>query len=117
MHLLPQISLHFLLSLSNQDYGRATSLNNIKEYLPAKLSGTRKDPPYKNPVPEDYYLKPNVTKASGQRANATFVILARNGDLKGIMKSMKQLEDRFNRRYNYPYVFLNEESFSDTFKT
>ena len=25
-------------------------------------------------------------------------------------------EDRFNKKYNYPYVFLNEEPFSEQFK-
>lgn len=28
----------------------------------------------------------------------------------------RQPADRFNRRYNYPYVFLNDEPFSDEFK-
>lgn len=26
------------------------------------------------------------------------------------------MEDRFNKRFRYPYVFLNEEPFSDQFK-
>lgn len=43
-------------------------------------------------------------------------MLARNGDLPGIVKSMKQMEDRFNKKYHYPYVFLNEEPFTDKFK-
>ena len=30
---------------------------------------------------------------------------------------MREIEDRFNRRYRYPYVFLNEEPFTDEFKT
>ena len=37
-------------------------------------------------------------------------------DLDGILASMKQMEDRFNKKFNYPYVFLNEEPFSDEFK-
>lgn len=41
--------------------------------------------------------------------------VARNGDLNGVMSSMKQLEDRFNKKFNYPYVFLNEEPFSEDF--
>ncbi|PIA12603.1 glycosyl transferase, partial [Coemansia reversa NRRL 1564] len=50
------------------------------------------------------------------RASAAFVILTRNKDLKELRESLVQLEDRFNRRYNYPYVFLNNEPFSDDFK-
>src|SRR5687768_10667711 len=45
-------------------------------------------------------------KQIGQ-ANACFVILIRNGDLHDFRWTMRQLEDRFNHKYNYPYVFLN----------
>lgn len=57
----------------------------------------------------------NETLAVSQRANATFVILARNSDLEGTVRSVREIEDRFNRRFRYPYVFLNEEEFSDEF--
>ncbi|KAH6905132.1 alpha-1,2-mannosyltransferase, partial [Coprinopsis sp. MPI-PUGE-AT-0042] len=53
---------------------------------------------------------------SSQRANATFVILARNSDLEGTVNSVRELEDRFNRRYQYPYVFLNDKPFDEKFK-
>ena len=43
-------------------------------------------------------------------------MLARNSDIQGAVKSVKQMEDRFNKRFRYPYVFLNEEPFSDQFK-
>ncbi|KIY49863.1 glycosyl transferase [Fistulina hepatica ATCC 64428] len=49
-------------------------------------------------------------------ANATFVILARNSDIDGVISSVKAIEDRFNRRYHYPYVFLNDEPFHHDFK-
>ncbi|KAJ1662153.1 hypothetical protein IW140_003442 [Coemansia sp. RSA 1813] len=55
-------------------------------------------------------------QATSERASAAFVILTRNKDLKGLRETLAQLEDRFNRRYNYPYVFLNNEPFSDDFK-
>ncbi|KAG8754742.1 alpha 1,2-mannosyltransferase 2.4.1 [Serendipita sp. 396] len=51
-----------------------------------------------------------------RRANASFVILARNGELKEVIESLKQIEDRFNRKYHYPYVFLNEQPFTNEFK-
>ncbi|KAI9487022.1 MAG: nucleotide-diphospho-sugar transferase [Benjaminiella poitrasii] len=50
------------------------------------------------------------------KVKAAFVILARNSDLQGIRQSIRQLEDRFNRHFNYPYVFLNEENFTNEFK-
>ncbi|KAK3901735.1 nucleotide-diphospho-sugar transferase [Staphylotrichum tortipilum] len=52
----------------------------------------------------------------GPRMNATFVTLARNSDVWEIAKSIRHVEDRFNRRYNYDWVFLNDQPFDDLFK-
>jgi len=57
-----------------------------------------------------------MSTAPGPRMNATFVTLARNSDVYDIAKSIRQVEDRFNRRYNYDWVFLNDKPFDDTFK-
>lgn len=54
--------------------------------------------------------------ADGERMNATFVSLARNSDLWDIVKSIRQVEDRFNRHYNYGWVFLNDKPFDAEFK-
>ncbi|RYP57192.1 hypothetical protein DL770_010721 [Monosporascus sp. CRB-9-2] len=54
--------------------------------------------------------------APGPRMNATFVSLARNSDVWEIARSIRQVEDRFNRRYNYDWVFLNDKPFDATFK-
>jgi alpha 1,2-mannosyltransferase len=54
--------------------------------------------------------------APGPRMNATFVTLARNSDVWEIAKSIRQVEDRFNRRFNYDWVFLNDKPFDATFK-
>ncbi|CDO71226.1 Glycosyltransferase Family 15 protein [Trametes cinnabarina] len=105
------ISLHFILSFSHEEYGRATSLSHLSE----QFKGSQPHPPYQDGVPEEYYAQPSAP-AQGRRANATFVFLARNGDLGGVVTSMKQVEDRFNKEFQYPYVFLNEEPFSDEFK-
>ncbi|KAI0079942.1 glycosyltransferase family 15 protein [Panus rudis PR-1116 ss-1] len=104
------ISLHFILSFSHEDYGRATSLSNIKNQLKGSSS-----PQYKVDVPPITYYNANGT-APGPRAKAAFVILARNSDLQGIAASMKQMEDRFNKKFRYPYVFLNDDDFTDEFK-
>ena len=52
----------------------------------------------------------------GPRMNATFVTLARNSDVWEISRSIRQVEDRFNRNYHYDWVFLNDKEFDDTFK-
>ncbi|KAG5634642.1 hypothetical protein H0H81_001280 [Sphagnurus paluster] len=101
-----------MLSFSNENYGQATSIANIKE----KIIGQKSQPPYKTPVPEEYYIKPNATDTPLRKANAAFVMLARNSDLNGVVSSMKQMEDRFNKKFNYPYVFLNDQPFDESFK-
>lgn len=57
-----------------------------------------------------------ASTAPGPRVNATFVTLARNSDVWDIARSIRQIEDRFNRRYNYDWVFLNDKPFDSTFK-
>lgn len=49
-------------------------------------------------------------------ANATLFMLARNSDVDSAVTSVRELEDRFNHKYGYPWVFLNEQQFSDDFK-
>jgi len=56
------------------------------------------------------------TPPPSKRANATFVFLCRNSDLAGVVSSIRQTEDRFNRHHQYPWVLLNEEPFTDEFK-
>ncbi|CAG8578463.1 2464_t:CDS:2 [Cetraspora pellucida] len=68
-------------------------------------------PPNENPG----HPKQNLSRQIG-KANACFVILIRNGDLHDFRPTMRQLEDRFNRHYNYPYVFLNDVPFTEEFK-
>lgn len=41
--------------------------------------------------------------------------LCRNRELKDMAKTMQQLEERFNKKYNYDWVFLNNEEFSPDF--
>lgn len=41
---------------------------------------------------------------------------ARNNDLNGVVSSLKQMEDRFNKKFQYPYVFLNDRPFDAAFK-
>lgn len=111
--MLSKISLHYILSFSHEGYGKATSLNNLAGQLHL---GDKADPPYKTPLPEDYFHPQKPADPLLRKANATFVVLARNGDLQGVVMSMKQMEDRFNKEFSYPWVFLNEEPFSDEFK-
>ncbi len=126
-----QISLHFILSFSHESYGQTVSLDNLKKQWSAGTGSS--GPPYKAGVPSEYIV-PNNHSIPDRKANATFVILgiisrsswflvislnssvARNTDLNGVLSSMKQMEDRFNKKFRYPYTLLNEQPFTPDFK-
>lgn len=50
------------------------------------------------------------------KVKATFVTLARNSELYDLIKSIRRVEDRFNRKFQYDWVFLNDEPFTQEFK-
>ncbi|KAF8063236.1 glycosyltransferase family 15 protein [Lyophyllum atratum] len=105
------IILHSILRFSHEDYNRATSLTTIIHGDSKKAEAPL--------VPDAYYFPTgpiNSTLAVDRRANATFVILARNSDINGALRSVRDIEDRFNKGRGYPYVFLNEEPFTEDFK-
>ncbi|OZJ06403.1 hypothetical protein BZG36_00668 [Bifiguratus adelaidae] len=63
---------------------------------------------------KEFHLQ--TTSDSHQRVKAAFVVLARNSELQSLRLSIQKVEDRFNRKFNYPWIFLNDEPFSDEFK-
>ncbi len=50
------------------------------------------------------------------RPKAAIITLVRNEELSGIMQSMRQLEYHWNHKYRYPWIFFNEQPFSQAFK-
>ncbi|GAA5929575.1 hypothetical protein JCM3775_002380 [Rhodotorula graminis] len=77
------------------------------------------DPPLELDAKSGLLMPPEVYPAAlnpFKRANAAFVALVRNNEREAMRNSMRHLESRFNRRYNYPWVFLNDEPFDDEFK-
>ncbi|EZF34834.1 glycolipid 2-alpha-mannosyltransferase [Trichophyton mentagrophytes] len=84
---------------------------------------TPQQPPTQQPPKQDasnpVTPNPPTGNAPGpgyEKVNATFVTLARNSDLWEIAKSIRQVEDRFNKDYHYDWVFLNDAEFSEEFK-
>ncbi|KAF3048239.1 hypothetical protein E8E12_011435 [Didymella heteroderae] len=51
------------------------------------------------------------------RANATLVMLARNSDVDGAVRSISNVQRQFNERFTYPWIFLNNEPWSEEFMT
>lgn len=64
----------------------------------------------------DIVQKIKYPKNDGRKENAAMVTLARNSDLWSLVRSIRHVEDRFNRKYGYDWVFLNDEPFTDEFK-
>ncbi|KAJ1561102.1 alpha 1,2-mannosyltransferase 2.4.1, partial [Nowakowskiella sp. JEL0078] len=52
-----------------------------------------------------------------KRESAAILVLCQNKDLESLLQSLRMFEDRFNRRFRYPYVILNDQPFNDVFKT
>ncbi|KAJ7279317.1 hypothetical protein C8J57DRAFT_1023526, partial [Mycena rebaudengoi] len=84
------LSGHFLLSLTHDAYAHATSWSRLRQ-------------------PQEYCtLNQTLDVKFRDKANATFIILARNSDMDNTVRSMRRMEDRFNTRHHYPYVLLND---------
>ncbi|KAK6200469.1 glycolipid 2-alpha-mannosyltransferase [Scheffersomyces amazonensis] len=60
-------------------------------------------------------LTPSKDINQDKRVKATFVTLARNSELKELIKAIRQVEDRFNHKFNYDWVFLNDVEFTQEF--
>ena len=50
------------------------------------------------------------------KPRAALISLVRNQEIDGIVQSMTQLEYHWNRKYQYPWIFFNDEPFNDEFK-
>lgn len=50
------------------------------------------------------------------RASAVLVMLARNSEVYGAMTSVRSVQEQFNDHFGYPWVFLNDEEWSEEFK-
>ncbi|GAA5999320.1 hypothetical protein JCM5350_007446 [Sporobolomyces pararoseus] len=65
-----------------------------------------------------YLMPPDVYPAAlnpYKRANAAFVALVRNNERESMRDSMRSVEMRGNRRWGYPWVFMNDEPFDEEF--
>lgn len=83
---------------------------------PAKEAGLDSSSKTKSLTNTWEFMAPSYAN-KGERPKACFVSLVRNSELEQILPSIKDVETKFNDKYNYPWVFLNEEPFSENFKT
>lgn len=58
----------------------------------------------------------NKRKDDGyERANATYLVLCRNNEVYELIETIQNMQDRFNSKYNYDWVFLNDKPFDGRF--
>ncbi|CAK9438493.1 uncharacterized protein LODBEIA_P27170 [Lodderomyces beijingensis] len=69
-------------------------------------------------MPKDAVLVPPPSDLSSyEHANATIVALVRNAELSKIGQSIKRFHKSFNSKFNYTYTFINDQPFTEKFKT
>ncbi|KAK4053756.1 hypothetical protein OIV83_001412 [Microbotryomycetes sp. JL201] len=77
------------------------------------------DPPMTKDPQTGMLVPPDVYPAAlnpYKRANAALVALVRNGEKDAMQNSMRSVEAKFNRKFGYPWVFMNDEPFTEEFK-
>lgn len=90
-------------------FNGASVNNNSSVSLPSSTSSKSSSSGYK-------FEEVKYPKYKGPKEKATFVTLARNSDLYSLLPSIKSVEDRFNHKFQYDWVFLNDQEFTDEFK-
>ena len=56
------------------------------------------------------------TEDDRAQGNAAIIALVRNNELNEMSQSMRELEETFNRKFKYPWIFFNDEPFTNKFK-
>ncbi|KAI9803344.1 MAG: alpha 1,2-mannosyltransferase 2.4.1 [Piccolia ochrophora] len=82
---------------------------------PGNETASLLEAPTTDGYPEIPDVPSGLSAPADGKMNATFVTLARNSDVWDIARSIRQVEDRFNRNYHYDWVFLNDKPFDETF--
>jgi hypothetical protein len=78
-------------------------------------------PPQFHEVPENSPVEPSAPAIPDvpllpDRENATLLMLTNSWEIDGTVRVVGEVEERFNRKFNYPWIFLNDEPFSEEFE-
>lgn len=63
----------------------------------------------------DYLIKKSLID-NEEKVNACIIILSRNNELNQLITTILNFEEKFNSKFNYDYVILNDESFTKEFE-
>lgn len=72
-------------------------------------------PPPPRELDAPFYSSCQEPATDGPRENAAIVMLARNEEADKAARSVRSIDDKFNRWFQYPIVFLNDEPWTDDF--
>lgn len=61
-------------------------------------------------------IRPPEDVKAYQRESATIVALVRNNEITKIKRTIVQFEEKFNKKFEYPYTFINDQPFTENFK-
>lgn len=101
-----------LLFVLNMLRSRNTDKMVPKPYSKRDMS-TFKDHPFVSGCQDPFAY---IASPQYRKSNASFVMLTRNQEIEGVVKSMQSIERHFNQWFQYPYVFLNDEPFDSVFR-
>lgn len=79
-----------------------------------KAAAEKADAPIDTKTTMDY-ITPSFANKAG-KPKACYVTLVRNKELQGLLSSIKYVENKINKKFPYPWVFLNDEPFTEEFK-
>ena len=94
------ISLYVLLSIREPEHDLAKATKTYHDYLAS-------------PEHQALVYPEEDDRAQGK---AAIIALVRNSELREMAQSMRELEETFNRKFKYPWIFFNDEPFDDKFK-
>lgn len=64
---------------------------------------------------EPFHIDCRAPKVDTPKENAAILMLSPNSDADGAVKTIKSLEEQFNKRFHYPMVFLNDQQWEPEF--
>jgi hypothetical protein len=108
--ILGVIFVVIVVGLSLNRHSTSNSQNIDNNVLKAK------NPPDSLELPEKLKnLKGEVVEPKMGPTKGVILLITKTSEMYHAKKTIRQIEDRFNHKYHYPYVLLNNEPFSREF--
>lgn len=100
--------------MSDQEQEKPSQLQEQKEQELQEQQQSLIPPGNQSPTDVRLQLLPEDVRMQ-QKVKATFVTLARNSEVFDLIKSIREVEDRFNKNFHYDWIFFNDVPFDQQF--